>query len=269
MLRIAQEDMGDLLEHYPQLLDTLRALHTDRGKQRRRSQPRKTGDKASVTASRPGSSDSISALHAGSAAADSPVPGSLTNNSLSIMGKASVNGSLGGWEPMQQQLHKLQQQPIKEQPLLRLDIAQPGLEQALALSFAARSVHAAAGSTGDQQGQAGDDAVVSAGREATGPGQLRTVPAALDSLQVQQQQQPNGNVTAEQLQQQIQRLSRQLSEQHSALMDEMQFQRYMIHQVPGRIMNHLVMVLGSPTEDQRRMLAATTEQWNKQQRWNL
>eukprot|EP00879_Flechtneria_rotunda_P023742 GHRR01025134.1.p1 GENE.GHRR01025134.1~~GHRR01025134.1.p1 ORF type:complete len:186 (+),score=96.04 GHRR01025134.1:873-1430(+) len=185
------------------------------------------------------------------------------------MGKASVNGSLGGWEPMQQQLHKLQQQPIKEQPLLRLDIAQPGLEQALALSFAARSVHAAAGSTGDQQGQAGDDAVVSAGREATGPGQLRTVPAALDSLQVQQQQQPNGNVTAEQLQQQIQRLSRQLSEQHSALMDEMQFQRYMIHQVPGRIMNHLVMVLGSPTEDQRRMLAATTEQWNKQQRWNL
>lgn len=30
MLRIAQEDIADLLEHYPQLLDSLRALHRDR-----------------------------------------------------------------------------------------------------------------------------------------------------------------------------------------------------------------------------------------------
>jgi hypothetical protein len=31
----------------------------------------------------------------------------------------------------------------------------------------------------------------------------------------------------------VQRLSRIVSEQHSAVMDEVQFQRYMIHQVPG------------------------------------
>jgi hypothetical protein len=37
----------------------------------------------------------------------------------------------------------------------------------------------------------------------------------------------------------------------------------------GRIMNHLVMVMGSPSEEQRRMLEATTEQWNRQQRWNV
>jgi hypothetical protein len=37
----------------------------------------------------------------------------------------------------------------------------------------------------------------------------------------------------------------------------------------GRIMNHLVMVMGSPSEEQRRMLESTTEQWNRQQRWNV
>jgi hypothetical protein len=39
----------------------------------------------------------------------------------------------------------------------------------------------------------------------------------------------------EQLREQVQRLSRIVSEQHSAVMDEVQFQRYMIHQVPGRL----------------------------------
>jgi hypothetical protein len=34
-------------------------------------------------------------------------------------------------------------------------------------------------------------------------------------------------------------------------------------------MNHLVMVMGSPSEEQRRMLQSTTEQWNRQQRWNV
>jgi hypothetical protein len=37
----------------------------------------------------------------------------------------------------------------------------------------------------------------------------------------------------------------------------------------GRIMNHLVMVMGSPSEEQRRMIESTTEQWNRQQRWNV
>jgi hypothetical protein len=37
----------------------------------------------------------------------------------------------------------------------------------------------------------------------------------------------------------------------------------------GRIMNHLVMVMGIPSEEQRRMLESTTEQWNRQQRWNV
>ncbi len=48
--------------------------------------------------------------------------------------------------------------------------------------------------------------------------------------------------------------------------DEVEFQRYLIHQVPGRIMNHLVMVLGTPTEEQRRALEQSTEQWNSRYR---
>ncbi|WIA17586.1 hypothetical protein OEZ85_014411 [Tetradesmus obliquus] len=171
MLRIAQEDMADLLEHYPQMLDNLRALHkTTRSKCR----PKVVGALPSLP---PGSTDSIPAVRGGSASLDGPSPSMSASNSLADLGRAAIANSSAR---DLQHLTRLKLS-VKENPqLLR------------AAEEAAAAVAAAAA-----------------------------------------------------------------------------FQRYMIHQVPGRIMNHLVMVMGSPSEEQRRMLESTTEQWNRQQRWNV
>lgn len=123
------------------------------------------------------------------------------------------------------------------------------------------------------------------------------------------------------LREQMQRLCKVVSEQHTAVLEEIQLQRYQIHQIPGmqqcmcnssctqqhlecmfchlvhsthgmclpvavcfkvsirlsitrlaiaagRMMNHMVMVMGTPSEEQRRTLEAAADQWNRQQRWN-
>jgi hypothetical protein len=62
LLRIAQEDMADLLETYPSLLEQLRALHRDRRSDRRRAQ-RKGSASAMPTAIRPNGDDEIPAVH--------------------------------------------------------------------------------------------------------------------------------------------------------------------------------------------------------------
>lgn len=78
-----------------------------------------------------------------------------------------------------------------------------------------------------------------------------------------------GSMSYEAVADELQRLRRLVIEQQHAFAEELQLQRYMIHQVPGRIMNHLVMVMGTPTDEQQRMLEQTTEQWNQKYRWNI
>jgi hypothetical protein len=60
-----------------------------------------------------------------------------------------------------------------------------------------------------------------------------------------------------------------LTEQQQRVLDEVQQQRYMIHQVPGRLMNHLLMVYGQPTEQQRLLLEQVTQDWNNKYKLNL
>jgi hypothetical protein len=60
-----------------------------------------------------------------------------------------------------------------------------------------------------------------------------------------------------------------VSEQQQYWQDELQYQRYLIHQVPGRMMNHMVMVMGRPSEEQRRNLEKATLAWNDKNRWRI
>ncbi|KAF6262699.1 hypothetical protein COO60DRAFT_586187 [Scenedesmus sp. NREL 46B-D3] len=290
MLRIAQEDMADLLEHYPQMLDNLRALHKD---WRSKCRPKVVKILPSLP---PSSSDSIAALRGGSASLDRPSPAIIVSSSMADLGKAATANSSAR---DLQHLARLKLS-VKENPQLQRAAEEAGATAAAAIAVPTSPPASHTGSllsTVDSgQPLSNTPAAATSSQQqqqfsSSNLGQLQLPPATSPGPSQQQQQQlevqevPAAGATAahsasaavtavsaasiEQLREQVHRLSRIVSEQHSAVMDEVHFQRYMIHQVPGRIMNHLVMFMGSPSEEQRRMLQSTTEQWNRQQRWNV
>ncbi|KAF8058454.1 esf2 [Scenedesmus sp. PABB004] len=113
MLRLAQEDMADLLESYPSLTDTLRALHRDRHRDRRRLAQKAGGGGGGDGAQAPG--DTIPALRGSSGALDGPSPPTTAGSSMADLAR----GPPGGTSPGALPLGAHAPPGVKEHPLLR------------------------------------------------------------------------------------------------------------------------------------------------------